>query len=167
MLAQRGFPIVSDDVLVVSPPRPNQPGAAIAAPGIPVLKLWPESARASGFEDASAPYEAYNVRKHRIAAAGAFTRQALPVANLYGLRWSQIEHAPPRVTPIGNFDAVKLVRANVYRDYLIHTMGREIAFARFAATLVRSAGAFEFHRDRNFANADAHLYAIERDIRDA
>jgi len=67
MLAQRAFPIVSDDVLVLSTPQPEA-GAVMTVPGIPVLKLWPESARASGFEDAGAPCEAYKVRKHRIAA---------------------------------------------------------------------------------------------------
>jgi hypothetical protein len=93
--------------------------------------------------------------------------QALPVAKLYGLHWSETEHERPSIKPTGNFDAIKQVRTNVYRNYLIHTMGRETAFARFAATLVRSAASFEFHRDRNFANADAHLDAIEQHIRDA
>lgn len=164
MLAQRGFSIVSDDVLVVAMPD-AEAGAAMTAPGIPVLKLWPESAQASGFEDAGVPYEAYNVRKHRISASSAFTRQALPVAKLYGLNWSQVETEPPRIAPIGNFDAVKLIRANVYRNNLIHATQREAAFACFAATLVRSARAFEFHRDKNFVSADAHLDAIEQHIR--
>jgi hypothetical protein len=164
MLSQRGFPIVSDDVLIVSAPH-AETGVAVTAPGIPVLKLWPESAAAAGFEDVGAPYEAPGIRKHRISATNVFTRQASPVVHLYGLAWH--EAATPEIGALNGLDAIKLLRANVYRNNLIQAMDREVAFARFAAAVLRSTKAFAFRRDQSFASAETHLDAIERHIRSA
>jgi hypothetical protein len=166
MLSQRGFPIVSDDVLIVSVPTSGT-GEAVTAPGIPVLKLWPESAAISGFEDFGAPYEAPGVGKHRISVADVFSRQTLPIVRLYGLEWHDGADRTPEIVALGGFDAIKLMRANVYRNNLIQAMNREAAFVGFASALLRSAQPFAFRREQDFANAESQLDTIERHIRSA
>lgn len=162
MLAQRGFPLVSDDVVLT---RRSAGGAILAEASLPALKLWPEAMAATGLHAAAAPFEAGELRKHHVVVREKFTQEALPLRRLYLLRWLHPSSAAPQITPIAPFDAMIGLRPNVYRPSLIEAMGREAQFVDYGAALVAGAGAFTFDRGCDLEGARSQIDVLEDHIR--
>jgi hypothetical protein len=164
LLSERGYSLVTDDVLVT---RSTEDGRILAEPSLPILKLWPQSLDAAGLASAPAPYECIDHNKHRIVAPERFSGEPLPVTRLYFLRWLLPATAGPEVAPLKNFDAMMMLRANVYRPALIEAMGREQAFMDMAGRLIARAGAFEFRRAMDLSRAEAQIDALVRHLEQA
>jgi hypothetical protein len=145
LLSDRGFLLVSDDVLVV---RPRIDGEFCAEPSLPILKLWPDALAASALTDHFAPIEYAEYPKHRLAIQSRFVHSALPVKRLYALTWEADPHLPFSFSPMARFDALMALRANVYRQMLIDARAQEHAFMKEMAPLAAQAPGFEFRRPR-------------------
>lgn len=162
MLAQRGFRLLSDDVILV---QPGEGGALIAEASLPALKLWPESLAPTGMSDRNSPYEAADYRKHHILSPISFTRSALPLRRLYFLRWLLPASAAPQIARVSPFDAMLALRPNVFRPSLIDALGREAGYLAFAARLMAVADAFKFDRGCHLAGAQEQIDVLEQHIR--
>jgi hypothetical protein len=163
LLACRGHEIVSDDVLVMSLSEAD-PATVLGTPGIPVFKLWPESAARSGFEESQAAFESENHRKYRIAAPAAFTSRALPITRMYALQWLYPRDAEPEIERIGGLAGVTTLRRNIYRNSLLSELGREPAFFDLAQRLLKQAQLYEFRRGMSFDTIEHQLDVIESHI---
>jgi hypothetical protein len=158
LLAGRGYRLVSDDVLVA---RPAGDGTVIVEPSAPILKLWPDSFRLSGFAHSQAPFECADYRKHRVGAPEFFIETRLPVTRLYVLHWLQPLAAEPEFEELPRFTAMMAIRQNIYRQSLVEAMRRESAFMRFAGALLSCARVYEFRRAMCLDRADAQIDALE------
>lgn len=161
ILSQRGFALLSDDVLVSR----TAACGVLAEPSLPILKLWPQSLAAAGFDNTPVPFECTYYNKHRIAAPERFASGPLPLARLYFLRWLLPSSSEPEIVPLKGFAALQALRLNVYRHALIEAMGQEQPFIMFAGRLLSHAKAFEFRRSMNFACVDAQVDAVLDHVR--
>lgn len=157
MLSQRGFRLLTDDVLVT---RPDSEGGLLAEPSLPILKLWPQALDAAGLQDTQSPFEARNFNKHRIATPERFASETLPLTRLYFLRWLLPATAAPEIVPLDGFSALRAIRSNVYRPGLIEALGREHPFMIQCSRLLSRARTFEFRRPMDLAQADAQIDAL-------
>ena len=100
-LHARGHPLLADDVVAIDPAADN---AALAYPGFPQLKLWPESLEQLGDHADPFPrvHPAYEKRARR--ADEKFHTEALPLGRVYVLDSGEefsIEPLPPQQRFIG------------------------------------------------------------------
>lgn len=159
LLARRGKKLLSDDVLVS---KAGKGRTAIAEPGLPILKLFPESILASGFDTRPAPLEYAGFNKHRIPAADNFTNKARTIDRLYVLSWMLPQSAAPEFERKTAFAAMMALRANIYAQCLIGTMRREQDFMEFASRFLAHARVFDFRRAMNFPRAEAQVDMLIR-----
>lgn len=161
-LAQRGYRVLSDDVLVAN----RAPGGRLTgAASLPVLKLWPDSLPAAGFAEAQAPFEAGEYRKHHISAPEHFVETPLPIRRLYLLSWMLPESSNPEIAPLAPFDAMLALRPNIYRGELVSAMGRDADYVHFASALMGNVQVFTFNRGCSLDRMDLHVDALERHLR--
>lgn len=162
MMARRGLHLVSDDVVLI---RPSDDGVPCAEPSLPVLKLWPASLGVSGHDHMSAPFEAAEHRKHRIASAERFTMAALPMRRIYFLSWLFPASAAVEIDQLSPFEAMLALRPNVFRPSLIGGLGHETAYLGFASRLMSNVTAFHLARAHDLRLADAQVDAVLTHIR--
>lgn len=145
LLSLRGFRLLSDDVLVTIPTADRQ---LLAMPSSVAVKLTPHSASLTGFKNHPECFDGSDQAKLRIEASERFAEQPARLAALYLLKWLNPASAPPEVERIQPFDALKVLRQNVYQPALIDAMGREGPFLTFASTVISRVRLSEFRRGR-------------------
>lgn len=161
-LAQRGYRVLSDDVLVA---KRAAGGILTGAASLPVLKLWPDSLPAVGFAEAQAPFEAGEYRKHHISAPGHFVDAQLPIRRLYLLSWMLPESSNPEIAPVAPFEAMLALRPNVFRSELVSAMGRDADYLHFASALMGNVQVFTYNRGCSLDRMGSHVDALERHLR--
>ncbi|MBL8564828.1 MAG: hypothetical protein JNM89_03835 [Hyphomicrobiaceae bacterium] len=154
MLMRRGYRLVSDDVMVI---RENSFGAIVAVPGVPLLKLWPDSLALAGLGASVAQIDTPDDSKLRLEVKGQFETHDVPLRNLYVLRWMSPESGSPELVPLPKFSAMMMLRQNVYRPSLIDAFGSERAFLTFASRLIPQVSMFEFHRSMRITEAEEQV----------
>jgi hypothetical protein len=128
-LAQRGYGVVSDDVVVLAP----EATGFLVHPAYPQLRLWPPSVKML-YGDANAlPPLTANWDKRGLNLAGevgAFLERSLPLAGIYllgergrdGGERPRIESLPPQ-------EALMALVAHTYMNYLLDSFQRASEFA--------------------------------------
>lgn len=154
LLASRGFELVSEDVLVVAF---DERRCAMVQPGIPILKLWPESIAGASLEDAVTTAESRSDSKMRLAASGCYTAQPLALKCLYQLRWLLPTSAETEIVPIQAFQGMLTLRQNIYRNGLIEAMDREQDYLSFASRLLRGVRLQAYHRPMDLERAGSQV----------
>lgn len=158
----RGFPILADDVCVVTF---GSDGAPLAWPGIPRLRLWREALERSGrsagdYEMSFDDMDKYNVPTS--AAEGG----PVPLDHLYLLeKAGPDEAAEPRA--LGGSAAVEALVANTYRGAYLPMMGLTGPHLFACARLAAAVPVFRAPRrwglellDEEGARLEAHARAL-------
>jgi hypothetical protein len=145
-LAQRGFPLVADDLCAVT----LVAGAApMVQPDGRHLKLWAQAiAQLDLAERRGAPVR-NRLEKYFVEPAVALA-EPLPLGAVYALR----EARPPHKAGIERpnvVDAALLLRRNAYRPLLVNRMGQKADYFRAATAIANAAGIFHLTRALNFA----------------
>jgi hypothetical protein len=76
-LLQQGFQLLADDITVI---RINEEGRAVAYPGFPHMKLWPESAEMLGIDNECLSEFAPDITKRGMKVSEAFQQHAVEIA---------------------------------------------------------------------------------------
>lgn len=118
----RGYPILADDVCVLSF---DESGGATAFPGIPRLRLWREALEASGREAGAFDRSFDNMEKYDVPTRGeGSVALPMPIAAIYLLGKGDEETPEPGIEPLKGVQAVEALVSNTYRGGLVSTIGR-------------------------------------------
>lgn len=161
LLSQRGLPLVSDDILVLGQ---GAEGGAVAMPGVPTLKLWDDSAEATGRASAAA-FDAPDHRKRRMTDATLFAAGgAYPLAGLYILGWLIPRSADTELKPLPAFEALSQLRLNAHRPELVQALGQEAQLLTLVAAIAAQTPAYNLRRPMNFDTANSFADSLLRHI---
>jgi hypothetical protein len=158
----RGYPVLCDDVLVVSFAADGTP---LAWPGIPRIKLWRQAAETFGYDcDALQPvaagFDKYHLPVKSPAVGGPFV-----LSRLYILRdWEA--GTSPAICRVTGPAAVRAVAANTYRANYLRAMGGVAANFAQAARLARHAEIYDLPRKRGLDLLAAETDILERHFRE-
>lgn len=161
-LAQRGFPLVTDDLCALS----------ISAGGMPMassdgrqLKLWTRSIEHLDLGKARGAPVRGRLEKFYVEPAAA-AAQALPLAAIYALREARPPHAPGIETP-NAVDAALVLRRNAYRPRLVDRMNQHAAYFHAATAVANAVGIYYLTRRLDFAAMPAVVAQLEEHWRRA
>lgn len=160
LLANRGFKLLSDDVLVAIP---AEDGSLMAMPSTTVLKLTPQSASSAGMSLQEEGFDSSDQAKLRIDASSKFAERPARLAALYRLRWLMPPSAPPEIAKVAPFEALTILRQNVYQSSLIEAMQREAQYLQFAGNLVSRVEVLEYRRGAHLQEMETQLDYLLRD----
>lgn len=117
-LAQKGFPVLSDDVLPITWEHEQ----TFIQPGYPRLRLWPDSVKILFGSSEHLPLITPNWDKRFLDLSAdnyRFQNQALPLGAIYLLGQRTAEPAAPRIERLTLAQAFVTLTANTYANYLL------------------------------------------------
>jgi hypothetical protein len=127
-LAQRGYGVLSDDVVVLAPAKTG----FLVHPAYPQLRLWPPAVQMLyGDADALPPLTAnWDKRGLNLAGeVGAFPERSLPLAAIYQLAERGGEGRRPRIESLPPQEALMALVTHTYMNYLLDSSQRAAEFA--------------------------------------
>lgn len=159
-LAERGYPIVADDVCVVDLSQGECP---MVLPSYPRVRLWGDSLAAlkgtQPVHGGKAPARERSPEKRHVRYEGVDA--PLPLTRLYLLHSAR--GTPRRGTEaVAGTAALALVLGNVYRWLLAQKLGARPRTFLAAAKVTSSAAIARLHRDDRFAEMDSFLDTLEK-----
>lgn len=155
-LAQRGYPLVTDDfcTVVVN-------GAATPAvhPDGRQLKLWAQAIDRLDLAQQRGERVRSCLEKYYVEPREVFT-EPLPLGAVYALREARPPHKPGIERP-NVVDAALLLRRNAYRPLLIRRMNQKANYFHAATTIANVAGIFHLTRALDFAKMEDVIASLE------
>lgn len=160
-LAQRGYPLVTDDVCTVSigagrPPQVHSDGRQ--------LKLWAQAIERLDLAPARGERVRAKLEKFYVTPSEAFT-DPLPLGAVYMLREARPPHAPGIDKP-NVVDAALLLRRTAYRPLLIRRLNQRASYFRAAADIANAASIYHLTRAFDFGKMPDVIGWLERHWRD-
>lgn len=147
VFGQRGFPILSDDVVALTEER----GQFLVQPGYPRVNLWPDSVRALFGNESALPRITPTWGKCYLASNHAgcrFATEPVPLRAIYVLSARETELTKPILEDLTGNDAFMTLVANTYINHLLDRNMRSRDFAVFG----RLIGAIPVRRIRSSTN---------------
>jgi len=145
-LAQRGFPLVADDLCAITL-------AAGAAPMVQPdgrhLKLWAQAIEKLDLAERRGAPVRNKLQKFFVEPQAALA-EPLPLGAVYALR----EARPPHKSGIERpnvVDAALILRRSAYRPLMVNRMGQKADYFYAATAIANAAGIFHLTRPFNFA----------------
>ena len=117
--ARAGHPVIGDDLVALR----RATGGWSAAPGLPVLKLWPDSARRTGAgETLPTLFPGTEKRRQALAKPGSFVEDATTVRALY-LPQRSPDIGRPTVEPIPISETLQLLLRHSFAGQAAQALG--------------------------------------------
>lgn len=160
-LAQRGLPLVTDDICAISI---GADGVPMVAPDGRQLKLWTQAIDSLDLAARRGTRVRGRIEKFYVEPSGVFDR-ALPLAAIYALREARPPHAAGIEVP-NAVDAALVLRRIAYRPQLVKRMGQHAGYFHAAATVASNAGVYYLTRPLNFALMPAVIAQLQQHWRD-
>ena len=160
--ADRGYPVLSDDICVLGFDDERRP-AALA--GVPNLKLWQDALLELGRNPGGLETVRTGLQKYHVPLNGNAAANAAPLERIYVLGETRLERLEgiERLSGAAAFDKVF---SNIYRRHLIAPMGQAQAhFARCIA-LLQQVPVFAVARRWGFGTFAADAATLERHFLD-
>ncbi len=145
-LVQRGFPLVSEDICVVTF---TDSGTPLVHPDGRQLKLWAQSINKLDLAARRGEPVRGSLEKFYVDAHDAFG-EPLALGAIYALREARPPHAPGIERP-NVVDAALMLRRNAYRPLMVRRMNQKEIYFRAATTIANVAGIFHLTRPLDFA----------------
>jgi hypothetical protein len=156
-LAQRGFPLVTDDICAITV---NGAGTPMVHPDGRQLKLWAQAIEQLDLAENRGERVRSRLEKFYVAPGEAFS-EPLPLGAVYALR----DARPPQAAGIERpnvVDAALILRRNAYRPLLVNRMGQKENYFRAATTIANIAGIFHLTRPLDFKAMPEVISWLER-----
>lgn len=150
-LSQMGFPLLSDDVLVLDE---HEAGKFRTNPSLPTVKLAPESIESVRFHGGEGFLEMLRSHKLRFIAPERFRSSRLPVDRIYALSWKTPMSAEPSFKKLSGFEAVLELGNNIYQPELVNKLDRKADFLSFAGKFLTDTKFYQFARPLNLATIE-------------
>ncbi len=155
-LAQRGYPLVTDDVCALAIGGSDAP---LVHPDGRHLKLWAQAIDRLDLAQQRGERVRECLEKYYVDPAENFTGP-LPLGAVYALR----EARPPHQAGIERpnvVDAALLLRRNAYRPLLVRRMNQKANYFHAATAIANSAGIFYLTRALDFAKMPEVIASLE------
>jgi len=156
-LAQRGFPLVSEDVCAITAPGSGTP---LVHPDGRQLKLWAQTIDKLDLAGQRGERVRSSLEKFYVDARDAFS-EPLPLGAIYALREARPPHAPGIERP-NVVDAALILRRDAYRPLLVRRMNQKENYFRAATAIANVAGIFNLTRALDFAKMPEVIAWLER-----
>ena len=144
-LAQRGYPLVTDDVCTLTI---DGRGAPLVHPDGRQLKLWAQAIERLDLAQSRGERVRASLEKFYVEPSEAFTAP-LPLGAVYALREAWPPHKPGIERP-NVVDAALLLRRNAYRPLLVRRMDQKANYFHAATAIANVAGIFHLTRALDF-----------------
>lgn len=141
----RGYPVLCDDVCVVSF---DECGRPLAWPGLPRLKLWRDAAEKFGHDSEHLERAVDGLEKFHVPFSGCAAEGPYPLTRLYILDNSVQDDA--EIHALGGRAALQAVISNTYRRAFLARLGLTETHFMMAAGFVRKAKVYSAPRRRGF-----------------
>jgi hypothetical protein len=155
-LAQRGYPLVTDDVCTVTI---DGSGTPMVHPDGRQLKLWAHAIDRLDLAQQRGERVRKSLEKFYVEPGEAFT-EPLALGAVYALREARPPHAPGIERP-NVVDATGLLRRNAYRPLLARHMNQKANYFHAATTIASAAGFFFLTRALDFAKMPDVVASLE------
>jgi hypothetical protein len=155
-LAQRGYPLVTDDVCTLTV---DGAGAPLVHPDGRQLKLWAQAIERLDLAQQRGERVRASLEKFYVEPSEVFT-EPLALGAVYALREARPPHAPGIERP-NVVDAALLLRRNAYRPLLVRRMDQKVNYFHAATTIANVAGIFHLTRALDFAKMPEVIAALE------
>jgi len=155
-LAQRGYPLVTDDLCTLAA---NGPSAPLVHPDGRQLKLWAQAIDRLDLAQQRGERVRASLEKFYVEPSEVFT-EPLALGAVYALR----EARPPLQPGIERpnvVDAALLLRRNAYRPLLVRRMDQKANYFHAATTIANVAGIFYLTRALDFAKMPEVIASLE------
>jgi len=161
-LLDRGFPLLADDVCVVTQ---DADGRALAQPGLPRLRLWRDAVEASGRNSADLEVAFVGHEKYVVPTRAGQAREALPLTRIYLLGELGEGETGQRIRRLTGVEALQCVMANIYRGHYLPLLGGTERNLHQCVKLVRTVPVFEVRRQWGYDVIDEQMQLIEAHAR--
>jgi len=155
-LAQRGYPLVTDDVCTLTL---DGSGAPLVHPDGRQLKLWAQAIERLDLAQSRGERVRASLEKFYVEPGEVFT-EPLPLGAVYALREARPPHKPGIERP-NVVDAALLLRRNAYRPLLVRRMDQKANYFHAATTIANVAGIFHLTRALDFAKMPDVIASLE------
>ena len=145
-LAQRGFPLVADDLCAITFAAGTAP---MVQPDGRHLKLWAQAIEKLDLAERRGAPVRNKLQKFFVEPQAALA-EPLPLGAVYALR----EARPPHKSGIERpnvVDAALILRRSAYRPLMVNRMGQKADYFYAATAIANAAGIFHLTRPFNFA----------------
>jgi hypothetical protein len=156
VLAQRGYPLVTDDVCTLTL---DGAGAPLVHPDGRQLKLWAQAIERLDLAQQRGERVRASLEKFYVEPSEVFT-EPLALGAVYALREARPPHAPGIERP-NVVDAALLLRRNAYRPLLVRRMDQKVNYFHAATTIANVAGIFHLTRALDFAKMPEVIASLE------
>ena len=156
-LAQRGYPLVTDDFCTVSL---NGSGAPLVYPDGRQLKLWAQAIDRLDLAQSRGERVRKSLEKFYVEPTDVFTEPLL-LGAVYALREARPPH-PPGIEKPNVVDAALLLRRNAYRPLLVRRLGQKANYFHAATAIANVAGIFHLTRALDFAKMADVIASLEQ-----
>jgi len=160
-LAQRGYPLMTDDVCVI----------AVTGNGLPTvhpdgrqLKLWANSIEQLDLAERRGERVRDRLEKFFVEPHAAFG-EALPLGAVYALREARPPYTPGIESP-NVVDAALILRRSAYRPMIVTQMDQRANYFYAATAIANMAGVYHLTRALSFAKMPTVLGWLEQHWRD-
>jgi HPr Serine kinase C-terminal domain len=144
-LAQRGFPLVADDLCAIS----LRDGVPMVQPDGRHLKLWAQAIDKLDLAGRRGAPVRKKLEKFFVDPGEAYG-EPLPLGAVYALREARPPHKPGIERP-NVVDAALILRRSAYRPLLVNRMEQKADYFRAATAIANAPGIFHLTRALNFA----------------
>jgi hypothetical protein len=155
-LAQRGFPLVTDDFSAVT----LTAAAPMVQPDGRRLKLWAQAIEKLDLAERRGDAVRSRLEKYFVEPTVAFA-ESLPLGAVYALREARPPHAAGIERP-NVVDAALILRRSAYRPLLVNRMGQKADYFHAATAIANAAGIFHLTRALNFAHMPEVIAQFEQ-----
>ncbi|MBO7744936.1 aldolase [Paenibacillus sp. MWE-103] len=146
-LLQRGYPLLTDDVVAVTLTRDRVP---YVIPAYPQQKLWQESIDRLGMQDGR--YVPLYATKFAIPVAQRFCSDPVPLAGVFELVKTDGDRAELR--RLRGLERLPTVRYHTYRQFLISRLGLDHRHFSTSVSVVDRIAMYQLRRPESGFSAD-------------
>jgi hypothetical protein len=155
-LIEKGYPLLADDVCVISF---NREGGAIVHPAYPQLRLWDNSVEKLGYDVKELKTVSQSWAKFKKPVKTVYHNESLKLHHIFELSPSKI--AEIKVDNLQGFDKITVLLANTYRNFVIQSLGLEKAHFQFCTQLAQQIKVKKIYRPKQSFLLEELIETIE------
>lgn len=156
---QRGYKIISDDICAIAL---NDEGIPVVYPSYPQIKIKDDAADGLNIETAELERIRADLDKYKLMVQGNFQTESLPLHKIYFLKTGT--SAQITFQPLHGQEKIFLLIQNTYRSQLLDGLGKSQQHFLLCKTLSRNLNTVALERQKDLAQIDHFIKAIEADF---